>query len=47
MSGRHAALKADVQRSMAEADRGEFAELDVDAIIARGTERLVGEGITD
>ena len=47
MCGRHAALKVDVQRSMAESDRGEVAELDVDAIIARGTERLVGEGITD
>lgn len=46
MSERHAALKADVQRSMAEAERGEVAKFDVDAIIAHGTQRLVDEGIT-
>jgi Arc/MetJ-type ribon-helix-helix transcriptional regulator len=47
MRARHAILKADVQESLAQADRGEVAELDIEAIIADGTQRLAKEGITD
>jgi Arc/MetJ-type ribon-helix-helix transcriptional regulator len=47
MRARHATLKEDVQRSLAEADCGEVSELDVEAIIARGTDRLARQGIAD
>ena len=47
MRSRHSALAADVQRSLAQADRGDVAELDIEATIARGTNRLASDGIRD
>lgn len=47
MRSRHSALKADLQQSLAEADSGKVAGLDIEATIARGTRRLNSEGITD
>ena len=44
---RHDTLRADVERSLAEADRGEATPLDIEEVIARGTGRLAQEGITD
>lgn len=44
---RHADLRADVQRSLAEAERDEVEDLDIEAIIARGEQRLAHDGITD
>ncbi|MCE9548120.1 MAG: type II toxin-antitoxin system ParD family antitoxin [Planctomycetia bacterium] len=47
MRDRHSALKEDVQRSLAEAERGEFAELDMEATIARGARRLTSDDNRD
>ncbi len=38
----HEELRTLVQQAIAEGDRGELAPLDVEAIIARGRERLAG-----
>ena len=47
MRQRHGGLKAEVDRSLAEAARGEVADLDIEATISRGVERLASRGITD
>ena len=47
MKERHAELLAQVERSREQARRGDVAELDIEEIIDRGTERLAQEGITD
>lgn len=44
---RHVDLHEDVQRSLAEAQRGEVDDLDIEAIIARGERRLARDSITD
>ncbi len=44
---RHDTLRADVETAIAQADRGEAKPLDIEEVIARGTERLSKEGITD
>ena len=40
-------LRDEVQRSVAEAGRGETRAIDMDAVIERGYERMKQEGITD
>jgi len=44
---RHETLRADVARAIAQAERGEACEIDIDELIARGTKRLAAKGITD
>jgi len=44
---RHAALRADVQHAIDQAERGEAYEIDIEDLIARGTERLAAKGIAD
>ena len=47
MKQRHEELRRDVHQAIAEADRGEAKELDIEEVIARGTKRLAHQGITD
>jgi Arc/MetJ-type ribon-helix-helix transcriptional regulator len=43
----HEQFRAEVRQSLEQARQGDVAELDIEAIIARGTRRLAEEGITD
>ena len=47
MKARHNELRSRVQQSLEQADRGEVSELDIEAVIARGYERMKNQGITD
>lgn len=47
MKQRHEKLRRDAYQAIAEADRGEVKELDIEEVIARGTKRLADQGITD
>lgn len=47
VKARHNELRTRVNRSLEQAERGEVAELDIEAVIARGYERLKSQGITD
>ena len=44
---RHNELRSRVQRSLEQADCGEASELDIEAVITRGYERMKNQGITD
>ena len=46
MKCRHNELRSRVQRSLEQADCGEAGELDIEAVIARGYERVRSQGIT-
>jgi len=46
MRDRHTSLRSNVQRSLNEAEGGQTAQLNMDAIIARGSQRLT-DGVTD
>ena len=47
MKQRQDQLRTQVRQSLEEAARGEVEEFDVEAIVARGRERLAREGLTD
>jgi Arc/MetJ-type ribon-helix-helix transcriptional regulator len=47
MKARHNELRSRAQRSLEQADLGHAAELDIEAVITRGYERMKNQGITD
>ena len=47
MKSRRDQLRSQVEQSLVQADAGETQQLDIEAIIARGYDRLAREGIAD